>query len=120
MPNQVVWPKCNVFNKDGVPTVLKRGEMVPDGVDDAQLETLSIIGAVKAVEYAPESPENEPVEQGPERESEQEPETLQKPSQDDSKGAWVDYASDERNPGRMSRSEANSMSKQALMDRFKG
>lgn len=116
MPNQVVWPKCNVFSEDGTPTVLKRGDFLPDGVDDVQLETLTIIGAVKPVEFAPENPENEPVtETEPET-----PEMLQKPSPDDSKTAWVDYASDERNPDRLSKTEANSMSKTALVDRYKG
>lgn len=118
MPNQVVWPKCNVFDADGNPTVLKRGEYLPDGVDDAQLETLTVIGAVKPVDLAP-SPESasEPTAEQVQTET---PDMLQKPSPDDSKAAWVDYASDERNPDRISKTEANSMSKTALMDRFKG
>ena len=115
MPYQVVWPQMNVFNADGEPTVLKRGDLLPDGVDDVQLETLSVVGAVRMLDYAPESPQSA-------TESEPEPETpdmLQKPSPDDSKAAWVEYATDERNPARMSRTEANAMSKPALMDRFK-
>jgi hypothetical protein len=118
MPNQVVWPKCNVFDDVGNPTVLKRGEYLPDGVDDVQLETLRIIGAVRPVDFAPSAEDSgEPTESEVESGT---PDMLQKPSPEDSKAAWVEYASDERNPGRMSRTEANSMSKQALMDRFKG
>lgn len=117
MPNQVVWPKCNVFDAEGNPTVLNRGEYLPDGVDAVQLETLTIIGAVRPVDFAP-SPQDasEPTESEVESET---PGMLQKPSPDDSKAAWVDYATDERNPSRVSKTEANSMSKQALMDRFK-
>lgn len=119
MPNQVVWPKCNVFDEDGTSTILRRGELVPDGVDDAQLETLVIIGAVRAVEYAPEAAESAP--EGPSVPMNTEPPgMLQKPSPEDSKDAWVDYASDERNPNRLSASAARGMSKQALMDRYSG
>jgi hypothetical protein len=116
MPNQVVWPKCNVFDEDGNPTVLQRGDYLPDGVDDVQLETLMVIGAVRPVDVAPaaESAESES-ESEPEDET---PELLQKPSPDDSKAAWVDYATDERNPARVSKTQANSMSKDALMARF--
>lgn len=144
MPNQVVWPKCNVFDEDGNATVLKRGELVPDGVDAAQLETLAVIGAVRPVEFAPEdyrpeSPQNEPVESEADRmsdessgtllgaspvpgtatEPESEPGMLQKPSPEAPKRAWVDYASDARNPRRIERSAATNMSKEALMDRFR-
>ncbi len=119
MPNQVVWPKCNVFDEDGNGTVLQRGELIPDGVDDAQLETLVIIGAVRPVEYAPEAAESVP--EGPSVPDDTEtPEMLQKPSPEDSKDAWVEYASDERNPDRLSASAARGMSKQALMDRYSG
>lgn len=121
MPHQVVWPKCNVFNEDGEPTTLRRGDLLPDGVDATQLEMLNIVGAVQVVEFAPEgyrpeNPANEPV-LNPENGSGDE---LQMPSPDDTKAAWVDYASDERNPDRISRSDANSMSKQALVGRYSG
>lgn len=115
MPNQVVWPKMNVFNQDGEATVLKRGDLLPDGVDDKQVEDLMVIGAIRPVEYAPERPENAQDEP----EEEDTPDMLQKPSPDDPKAAWVEYASDERNPRRMEKTAANSMSKPALMDRFK-
>lgn len=117
MPNQVAWPKCNVFDKDGNATTLNRGEYLPDDVDSAQVETLMVIGAVKPVEYAPEPRESD--RPTSEQVEDQTPELLQKPSPDDSKTVWVAYASDERNPNRISESAANSMSKQALVDRFK-
>lgn len=118
MPHQVVWPKCNVFNEDGEPTTLKRGELLPDGVDDTQLEMLNIVGAVQVVEFAPEgyrpeNPANDPV-----LNPDNDPPELQKPSPSDAKDVWVSYATDERNPDRISRSDANSMSKQALVSRF--
>lgn len=118
MPNQVVWPRMNVFNEDGEATVLKRGDLLPDGVDAKQVEDLMVIGAVRPVEYAPERPQD-PEDESADDEPEDTPALLHKPSPDDSKAAWVDYATDERNPRRIERSAANSMSKTALMDRFK-
>lgn len=117
MPHQVIWPKCNIFSEDGEATTLERGDFLPDGVDATQLETLSVIGAVRPIDFAPSSESA-----GDATESETAtPDTgeLQKPSADDTKAAWVDYASDPRNPNRMERTAANSMSKQALMDKFK-
>jgi len=114
MPNQVVWNLCNVYDPDGNATTLKRGELVPDGVDTGQVETLMVIGAVKPVDVVPDTSETPS-----EDDAEPAPELLQKPSPEDSKAAWEAYASDERNPSRLPASQAKSMSKQALMDRFK-
>lgn len=44
---------------------------------------------------------------------------LTRPSSDDTKSVWVDYATDERNSDRLSREEANGMTKSALMERYK-
>lgn len=44
---------------------------------------------------------------------------LVKPSSDDTKAVWVEYATDERNPNRMERDAANGMTKSALMESFK-
>lgn len=114
MPNQVVWERCNVFDDDGNATILRRGQMVPDGVDPGQVETLRVIGAVKMVELA------EP-DTGPESDAGQEeaPAMLEKPSPDATKSDWVAYATDSRNPDRVSEAQANSMSKSALVDRYK-
>lgn len=120
MPNQVVWPKCNVFDDEGVPTVLQRGELIPDGVDDTQLEMLMIIGAVRPVEYVREAAESVPEDAtvpagGLVVEN---PEPLQKPSPNDPKPAWIAYASDERNPDRISESQAGNMTRSALVARY--
>lgn len=115
MPAQVIWPRCNIFGKDDVPTVFERGEIVPDkDIDPAQMETLLVIGAVQMVDLRSGSDDTESDDSGePET-----PELLEKPSPDDPKPAWVAFASDERNPDRMSRNAAESMSKPALMARF--
>lgn len=117
MRHQVVWPRCNVFDSEGNATTLQRGEILPDGVDDGQIETLTVVGAVRVVESAPAQG---PV---PSTVSETEPESgsddeLVKPSKSDDKAAWIDYATDPRNPDRMSETEARNMSKTVLVDRY--
>jgi hypothetical protein len=113
MVHQVVWTKMNVFDADGTATILNRGDYVPDGVDAGQLGVLMNIGAVVARETV-EVPE--PADAV----TPDEDDLLLKPAPGDSKEAWVAYASDERNAKRLTRSEADNMSKTALMDRFKG
>jgi hypothetical protein len=110
--HQVVWAKMNVFDADGNPTILKGREFLPDGVDQDQINMLMNIGAVRALETV-EVPETD-------QPSEPEADELQKPSPSADKPAWVAYASDERNPLRLTQSQAENMSKSALMDRFKG
>lgn len=116
MRHQVMWNKCNVFRENEEPITLDRGDIVPEGIDEFQLSMLVTIGAARIVDDAPERPA------APEPSSPSEPsesDELVKPSPDEPKAAWVDYASDERNSRRISRSEANGMSKSALMDLFK-
>jgi len=115
MRHQVMWNKCNVFSPEGDTSTLNRGDIVPDGVDDFQLSMLVTIGAVRVLDDAPAAP----APTAPEPSDSPEPDELVKPSPEDPKSAWVDYASDERNSRRISRSEANSMSKSVLMDLFK-
>lgn len=115
MVHQVVWMKCNIFSKDGEPTVYNRGDLLPDGVDDIQLEQLRVIGAIRVMESVPTEEElaaqqSEPVS-SPSGE-------LVKPSTADPKPAWIAYAIDARNPNRVSEQEANAMSKTALMERY--
>lgn len=115
MAHQVIWAKMNVFDADGNPTVLKRGQLLPDGIDAIQVERLSIIGAVQFVEDA-SKPEPEPA-----ADSEPEtPEALERPAPEALKPAWIEYASDPRNPNRISRETAESMSKADLVKRFNG
>lgn len=122
MAHQVVWAKCNVFAPDGTRTTLNRGQLLPDGVDDAQLGMLTTIGAVQVVEiYEPRQPvlataTDEQASDEPA--SDESTETLAKPSPDDTKEAWVAYATDAGNPKRITASEARALPKPALISRF--
>lgn len=117
MAHQVVWAKCNVFAPDGTRTTLNRGQLLPDGVDDAQLGMLTTIGAVQVVEiYEPRQPTLATATG--ESASDESTETLTKPSPDDTKEAWVAYATDAGNPNRITASEARALPKPALISRF--
>lgn len=52
MPYQVAWARCNVFTDAGEPTLLSRGEYVPDDIDHVQVSQLATIGAVRFVDLA--------------------------------------------------------------------
>jgi hypothetical protein len=123
---QIVWSKCNVFDNEGNRFLLKRGELVPDGLvnaDPEQMTRLLTIGAVHVVDIA-ESPEpslngsesnadGTSTGNGPDDSGE-----LVKPSEDDTKEAWVSYATDARNPDRISVTEARTSNKSGLVQRY--
>lgn len=127
MAYQIVWPKCNVFDTDGSRTVFKRGELVPDGLanDTDQMLRLATIGAVQVVdiveapESAPEAAESNADGTATGNGSDESDELI-KPSEDDTKEAWVSYATDARNPDRISATEARSQSKAGLIQRYSG
>jgi hypothetical protein len=106
-------------------TYVKRGELLPDFVDDFTKFALTHTGAVRAVDDAEETPEPatpaEPVrlQEHPPAPVTREPGAVQRPSDSEPKEAWVNYASDERNPERIPRTQAQKMSKDALMDKFR-
>lgn len=111
--HQVVWERCNVFDKDGNPTTYERGDLLPDGVDAVQLQHLGIFGAVRVMEAVPTEDEMKAEASSTNAQS-----GLQLPTRADNKDVWIAYATDERNPNRLSTEQAKSMSKDALMDRF--
>lgn len=115
MAHQVMWAKCNVFDAEGNPTIYRRGDFLPDSVDAEQLGMLNTVGATQVIADAPEEAPRAPETPG----DGTEPDGLMKPANDDPKSVWVDYASDDRNPRRINRTEANAMSKAALMEMFK-
>lgn len=125
MAYQIVWPKCNVFDTDGNRKVFKRGELVPDGLanDTDQMLRLATIGAVQVVdiveapEPAPEATESADSGMSTGNGSDASGE-LVKPSEDDTKEAWISYATDARNPDRISATEARSQSKAGLVQRY--
>jgi hypothetical protein len=120
---QVVWEHCNVFDENDNPTTYHRGDLLPDGVNDVQLQHLTVFGAVRAMESVPTEAEmreamvTDPVAQ-PVVNPNQGENTLEVPSKSAGKDAWIEYATDARNPKRLSESQARSMSKDALVDRY--
>lgn len=124
MAFQIVWAKCNVFDQDGNRHEFQRGELVPDGLvnpDRDQLDRLVTVGAVQVVdlpEPAPEAPESNATGTTDDTGTDDTGE-LVKPAEDENKDAWISYATDARNPDRISASDARSMSKPALIDRYR-
>ena len=119
MAHQVMWQTVCVTDSEGVDHYVHRGADLPDWVPDFTLFALTTAGAVQVVDK-PEAKEAEkdatPVETSSETDTSDE---LVKPSPDDTKAAWVDYAADSGNPNRITRDQANGMTKSALMERFK-
>ena len=119
MAHQVMWQTVCVTNDKGEDTYVHRGADLPDWVPDFTLFALTTAGAVQVVDKpeakAPEK-DAEPVEASTDTDTSDD---LLKPSPDDTKAAWVDYAADSRNPNRITRDQANGMTKSALMERFK-
>jgi hypothetical protein len=119
---QVMWASVCVTDKDGTDHYVHRGAALPDWVDDFTAFALTSAGAAQHVDDpAPARPAATAVGL-----PEVEPDTddgdtdeLVKPSADASKADWVTYASDERNPKRMTAADANARSKTVLMDLFK-
>jgi hypothetical protein len=83
------------------PQPAKRGEMPPHLQDSAVPASADTGSSREKTKQAAEGDE------------------LARPNKDDSKIAWVDYATDERNADRLSHDEAMNMTKSALMERFK-
>lgn len=117
MAHQVMWASVCFTDKDGVDYYAHRGADAPDWVDSTTLFYLTSAGALQVVDRPDETQrvfmtsESAPL---PDASDE-----FLKPSADDTKAAWVDYASDARNPNRITHDQANGMTKSALMERFK-
>ncbi len=116
MAHQVMWKTVCVTDKDGNDTFVHRGADLPDWVDEFTLFALSTSGATQVVDREDTEPVAKAVQPVPLSES---PDELTMPSADDPKAAWVAYASDERNPNRITHDQATGMTKSALMERFK-
>lgn len=116
MAHQVMWKTVCVTDKDGVDTFVHRGADLPDWVDDFTLMALSTSGATQVVDRGEPESAAEALEDVPLPDALGE---LMKPSADDPKSVWVDYASDTRNPNRITQDQAQGMTKSALMERFK-
>lgn len=137
----VVWEKMSVDRPDGSNLILKRGEGLPDFVDDFHRTVFTMIGAVKdtgaavaVVQAAADAefeeqplpplypPEVPPVQPAPQRENVDpvavvpatpSPEApAVKPSVSDNKDAWEAYAVGR---GYMSQTEAEALTKTKLM-----
>jgi len=116
MAHQVMWQSVCFTDKDGVDHYTHRGADAPDWVDVNTLFYLTSAGALQVVDRGDAEPAAKAVESHPLPDA---PGELVKPSADDPKPAWVDYASDERNPNRITHDQATGMTKSALMERFK-
>lgn len=122
MPYQTVWSKCNVFGKNEERTTLRRGEFVPDGIvngDPDQVARLVTVGALQFVEPVRVNVPEPVAEPDAGTDIDDGSDELVKPAESDVKAAWVEYATDVRNPRRISADDARQMSKPALMDHFK-
>lgn len=116
---QAMWASVCVTDKDGVDHYVHRGAALPEWVDDFTAFALTSSGAAQVVDD-PVPAKKAVADVGmPELESSDDDGDLVKPSADASKGEWVAYASDERNPKRLTASDANARSKTVLMDLFK-
>jgi hypothetical protein len=117
MAHQVMW-QCVCFTDDkGEDTYVHRGADAPDWVDSTTLFYLTTAGALQVVDRVDDAqPAPKAVESVALPPASDE---LTKPSADDPKSAWVDYASDARNSDRITHDQANGMTKSALMERFK-
>lgn len=129
MAHQVMWASVCVTDTDGVDHYVHRGADVPKWVDDFTLMALTTSGALQVVDRDTPA-EDKPAEETDEGHVYLTPtedaltpvislEELAKPSVDDPKSAWVEFASDDRNPNRITTDQASSMTKSALMERFK-
>jgi len=116
MAHQVMWSSVCFTDADGVDHYAHRGAEAPDWVDGTTLFYLTSAGALQVVDKPDAEPRRmtaESVALPPASEE------LVKPSADDTKAAWVDYASDARNSDRITHDQATGMTKSALMERFK-
>lgn len=134
MAHQVMWQSVCVTDTDGVDHYVHRGADVPKWVDDFTLMALTTSGALQVVDRDTPA-EDKPAEDKPAEDEGDESvfltptedaitpvislEELAKPSVDDPKSAWVEFASDDRNPNRITTDQASSMTKSALVERFK-
>jgi hypothetical protein len=129
-----VWEKMSIDRPDGTNLILKRGEALPDFVDDFHRTVFSMIGAVKdtgaavAVVQAEADrefeepppppvlpPEVPPVTSGPTGLVPVTPDpevTLVRPATSDNKDVWERYAAAK---GYMSQTEAEAMTKAKLV-----
>jgi hypothetical protein len=117
MAHQVVWEKMAIQGDDGSDTIYKRGEILPDGVNDFLLGVYVSTGAVRFVEDAAKA-EEETEELSPSfppgaqtGEPDQNPEP---PATSANKPEWVEYAVSRG----MDRAAADRLSKDALINRY--
>lgn len=119
MAHQVQWQQVCVTDDEGVDHYVHRGANLPGWVPEFTLFALTTAGALQVVD-GPASKTDEKAAEPEETSTETDTsDELVKPSPDDTKAAWVDYAADSRNPNRITRDQANGMTKSALMERFK-
>jgi hypothetical protein len=118
MAHQVMWSSVCFTDDKGVDHYAHRGAEAPDWVDGQTLFYLTSAGALQVVDK-PEETQRFRSAPEPVALPESSDDELVKPSADDTKAAWVEYASDMRNPDRITHDQANSMTKSALMERFK-
>jgi hypothetical protein len=128
MAYQVVWPRCNVFDKDGNATTLERGEFLPADIDETQAAQLATFGAVQFVDFkanvavaqAQADQSGEPEDGGPVVDMvtgpsvEVDESAAIKPTQSANKADWVDYAVSQG----MSRGEAEHYSRADLIEKL--
>lgn len=141
MGHQVVWEKVALTPGDSDEDVIyNRGDMLPDWVSPFMLGVLTSTGAVRVVDDGPvpayEAPTaaardlppsyptgpmpkdagtlREPEEGSQGQEGSEEPEENQPPATSANKATWVEYATSKG----MSRTQAEGLSKEALINRF--
>lgn len=128
MGYQVAWEKMALQIKDdGTDTILKRGEYLPDGVDEFTLGVLTSIGAVNMREDPPAEPvaaQPDPADGEPGAPPHLSPEQTGDPAASTNpdgppatsanKPEWVEYAVSRG----LSRPEAERLSKDALINRY--